>query len=161
MGRMTVPVPPVCTDRFWLLDNLPPGGFGPTPTESRVSWRNMTRSDSNVTEDAIAQTLPKDYPIGPEVLSPISPYSGSAWCYQKLSMTNEDAWNWSPEQVRCATRTDLPHSHSLKIKEYMEIACLRPDQTSTDAKNDLKRVWFQIVVPALLELFVPFIILRV
>jgi len=121
----------------------------------------MTRSDSNVTEDIIAQTLPKDYSIGPEVLSPISPYSGGAWCYQKLSMTNDDAWNWSPEQVCCTTRTDLPYSHALKIKEYIEIACLGPDQTSTDAKNDLKCVWLQIVDPALSELFVPFTILSV
>jgi len=145
-GRLCTDVPQPC---LWL----PLEGLGPTPTDSEPSWNNRVPSDCSVAGESTAQTLLKrSNTIEEYVASPISPYLDDVWSYAKLSMTKEDAWDRRPDQV-CDTVHDrllhFLHSHAFKIKAYIAVACLRPNQTSTKVRKDLICVWSQIIAPAL------------
>jgi hypothetical protein len=145
-GPMVANIPSICTNvpPHWDLPCLPPEGAGPTPTPSESSWI-VTPSDCDIAGESIV--FKRSSTIDNYVAPPTPPYPDD---YDKLSITNGDAWDWSPDQVRATSHNDLLYSHSFKIKRYIEIACLRPRQTQPEvARQELKSVWSKMVCPAL------------
>jgi hypothetical protein len=97
--KHTIAIDPKVRTDFSFFAGLPSGGLAPTPTDSQSGWEK-TYSDSSVFGEAAAEALLQDSMT--YVLSPISPCSEDIWTHAKWSITNEDSWSWTPEQV-CTT----------------------------------------------------------
>src|ERR1700691_4379716 len=104
---MTTLVPPLCIESHFV----PPGLISsrlrptptpiPTPTDSQASWQKSFASDASVLGESTASSIPTRSNTQDSVALPINPYS-DGWSYMKLSMTDNDAWDWRVDQVRAA-----------------------------------------------------------
>ena len=133
------------------LSQLPPEGFGCTPTDSEPSGKGKAPSDFNVPGESTIETANLKRSETIDAAYPLSPFLDGVWTYEAMSMTNEDSWSWSPREVRPTTaQNDLFRSDYPQIKKYIEMACLTPSETSSAvARKDLRCVWFQIIRPSL------------